>query len=203
MPLPHYRDHAIGSNDIEDVELWVEVTRQSTRGLAEALLRSGKADNVSSQIFCRHCDGIERIIIAMMMTTMMMDDDDDSESDKDGADVDDNNDDDNDASYWFCRYIITSLQTTSSLVGMKGKSLTHWIGHCQSIIEMYIYLSILLLSLACLFLINLFIYLNIHLFIFISIINSSIYIYHQSIYSSIFLSIHLSIHLSIFLSVYL
>jgi hypothetical protein len=84
----------------------------------------------------------------MMMTTMMMDDDDDdSESDKDGADVDDNNDydndDDNDASFWFCRYIITSLQTTNSLGGMKGKSLTHWIGRCQSIIEMYIYLSIL------------------------------------------------------------
>ena len=102
MPLPHYRDHAFGSNDIEDVELWVEVTRQSTRGLAEALLRSGKADNVSSQIYCHHCEGIERIIIAMMMTMMMDDDDDDghndvdddddgdnSESDKDGADVDD------------------------------------------------------------------------------------------------------------------
>ncbi len=55
MPLPHYRDHALGSNDIEDVELWVEVTRQSTRGLAEALLRSGKADNVSSQIYCHNC----------------------------------------------------------------------------------------------------------------------------------------------------
>jgi len=66
----------------------------------------------------------------MMMTTMMMDDDDD-------------------ASYWFCRYIITSLQTTSSLGGMKGKSLTHWIGRCQSIIEMYIYLSIYIVIAPC------------------------------------------------------
>lgn len=56
IPLPHYRDHASGSNDIEDVELWVEVTRQSTRGLAEALLRSGKADNVSSHIYCHHIE---------------------------------------------------------------------------------------------------------------------------------------------------
>ena len=50
IPLPHYRDHAAGSNNnnvvVEDVELWVEVTRQSTRRLAEALLHSGKADKV-------------------------------------------------------------------------------------------------------------------------------------------------------------
>lgn len=111
MPLPHYRDHASGSNDIEDVELWVEVTRQSTRGLAEALLRSGKADNVSSQT-------TSSSLLRHRMNHNRHDDDYDE-----------------DASYWFCRCIITSLQTTSSLGGMKGKSLslTHWIDRSLSI----------------------------------------------------------------------
>ena len=41
--LLSHRNHA--SVDA-DVELWVEVTRQSTRRIAETLLASGKADGV-------------------------------------------------------------------------------------------------------------------------------------------------------------